>query len=122
MRVMVLVKSTPGGDQDFVRSAWTDAMLDAMGRFNEALAQAGVLISAEGLKPSRYGKRIRFDGDSRTVSDGPFADPASLVAGYWLWQVRDMDEAVAWAKRCPNPMPEASVIEIRPLYDASDFD
>ncbi|MEN3113619.1 YciI family protein [Uliginosibacterium paludis] len=122
MRVMVLVKSTANGDTDFVRTPWTDAMLEAMGRFNATLAEAGILIVAEGLKPSRCGKRIAFDGEHRTVIDGPFPEPATLVAGYWLWQVRDMDEAVAWAKRCPNPMPEACEIEIRPLHEAPDPD
>lgn len=121
MRVMVLVKSTENSDKDFVPSAWSAEMFEAMGRFNQELKSAGVLLAADGLKPSKHGKRIAFDGAGRTVVDGPFAPARELVAGYWLWEVKDMDEAVAWAKRCPNPMPEPSEIEIRPLYEAADL-
>jgi hypothetical protein len=96
-------------------------MLVAMGHFNEELRRAGVLIAAEGLTPSSRGKRIAFDGQKRTVIDGPFAQTDELVAGYWLWQVKSMDEALAWAQRCPNPMPVPSEIEIRPLYEAADL-
>jgi len=96
-------------------------MLEAMGRFNDALRDAGILRSADGLKPSAEGKRVMFDGSSRTVIDGPFAEARSLVAGYWLWDVKDMDEAVAWVKRCPNPMPGPSEIEIRVLFEAADL-
>ena len=92
-----------------------------MGRFNEELRNAGVLLTADGLKPSSQGKRIAFDGPGRRVVDGPFAETRELVAGFWLWEVKDMDEAVAWVKRCPNPMPGPSEIEIRPLYEMADL-
>lgn len=121
MRVMVLVKATAHSEAGVLSTAWTAEMLAAMGRFNEELRQAGVLVAAEGLKPSSFGKRVAFDGPDRTVIDGPFARTEELVAGYWLWQVRDMDEAVAWARRCPHPMPERSELEIRPLYEAADL-
>ena len=121
MRVMVFVKATEDSEKDFVRTAWTDEMMAAMGRFNDELKAAGILRDADGLKPSSAGKRVAFDGASRTVSDGPFAQPRELVAGFWLWDVRDMDEAVAWVKRCPNPMPGPSEIEIRPLYEMEDL-
>jgi len=91
----------------------------AMGRFNDRLAEAGILLAGDGLTPSSQGKRIAFDGSDRSVIDGPFAETGELVAGFWLWEVKDMDEAVAWVKRCPNPMPGPSEIEIRPLYDLS---
>ncbi|MEJ7926154.1 YciI family protein [Sphingobium sp. AN641] len=122
MRVMVLVKATQDSEQGFVPTPQSAAMMDAMGRFNDALRDAGILIMADGLTPSSQGKRIAFDGPDRTVIDGPFARPEELVAGFWLWNVRDMDEAVAWAKRCPNPMPGPSEIEIRPLYDLAGRD
>lgn len=122
MRVMVLVKATADSEKGVMPTAWTREMLAAMGRFNEELRAAGVLLAAEGLTPSSRGKRIAFDGPGRTVIDGPFARTEELVAGYWLWQVRDMDEAVAWARRCPNPMPVPSELEIRPLYEAADAD
>jgi hypothetical protein len=96
--------------------------MEAMGRFNDELEKAGILITAAGLRPSSDGKRIAFDGPGRTVIDGPFAQPNELVAGYWLWNVKDMDEAVAWVKRCPNPMRGPSEIEIRPLYTNADFE
>lgn len=96
-------------------------LLAAMGRFNEELAEAGIMLSGEGLHPSAKGKRIAFDGASRTVLDGPFAATGERVAGFWIWQVEDMDEAVAWAKRCPNPMPGPSELEIRPIFEAADF-
>jgi hypothetical protein len=92
-----------------------------MGKFNDALQKAGILRFGDGLKPSSEGKRVAFDGSGRTVSDGPFAQPRELVAGFWLWEVKDMDEAVAWVKRCPNPMPGPSEIEIRPLYEMADW-
>jgi hypothetical protein len=94
---------------------------EAMGRFNEELANAGILLAADGLTPSSKGKRVLFDGPSRTIVDGPFAEARELVAGFWLWEVKDMDEALAWVKRCPNPMPGPSVIEIRPLFDMASF-
>jgi hypothetical protein len=118
MRVMVLVKATVESEQGTLPSA---ELLGAMGKFNEELVSAGILRAADGLKPSSAGKRVAFDGSGRTVSDGPFAATSELVAGFWLWEVKDMEEAVAWVKRCPNPMPGPSEIEIRPLYEMSDF-
>src|SRR5690349_15104364 len=118
MRVMVLVKATQDSEAGVMPST---ELLEAMGRFNEALADAGVLLAAEGLHPSAKGKRVTFDGERRTVVDGPFAQTHELVAGFWLWNVKDMAEAVAWAKRCPNPMPGPSEIEIRPVFEAADF-
>jgi hypothetical protein len=96
-------------------------LLAAMGKFNEELVNAGILLAGEGLHPSMKGKRVAFDGPSRTVIDGPFAQTRELVAGFWLWKVKDMDEAVAWVKRCPNPMLGPSEIEIRPVFDIADF-
>lgn len=121
MRVMVLVKATEDSEKGFVPSPESKEAMEAMGRFNDELRQAGILVAADGLKPSSHGKRIAFDGPSRTVIDGPFAQPRELVAGFWLWDVQDMDEAVAWVKRCPNPMPGPSEIEIRPLYEMADW-
>jgi hypothetical protein len=96
-------------------------LLMAMGRFNEELSNAGILLAGEGLHPSSKGKRVAFDGPSRTVIDGPFIETRELVAGFWLWNVKDMAEAVEWVKRCPNPMPGPSELEIRPLFEAEDF-
>lgn len=121
MRVMVLVKATEDSEKGFSPTPEAIEMMAAMGRYNDELREAGILISAEGLKPSSAGKRVAFDGAGRTVTDGPFANPAELVAGFWVWEVADMDEAVAWVKRCPNPMPGPSVIEIRPFYDMDDW-
>jgi len=121
MRVMVFVKATEDSEKDFVRTAWTDEMMAAMGRFNDELSKAGILVTADGLKPSSEGKRVAFDGPGRLVIDGPFAETKELVAGFWIWEVKDMDEAVAWVKRCPNPMPGPSEIEIRPFYDMADW-
>lgn len=118
MRVMVLVKATEDSEKGILPGA---ELLEAMGKFNEELIQAGILRDAAGLKPSSQGKRVAFDGPGRTVVAGPFAEPRELVAGFWLWEVKDMDEAVAWVKRCPNPMLGPSDIEIRPLYEMSDF-
>lgn len=118
MRVMVLVKATADSEAGVMPST---EMLEAMGRFNEDLADAGVMVSGEGLQPSANGKRVAFDGPERAVIDGPFAATGELVAGFWLWEVRDMAEAVAWVKRCPNPMPGPSEIEIRPVFEAPDF-
>ena len=120
MRVMVLVKATEDSEKGRFSPAWAAEMLEAMGRFNDELRDAGILISADGLKPSAHGKCIAFDGPGRRVMDGPFAETKELVAGFWLWEVRNMDEAVAWVKRCPNPMPGPSEIEIRPLYEAEE--
>ena len=118
MRVMVLVKATAESEAGVMptRELWA-----AMGQFNESLVKAGVLLAGEGLKPSRYGKRMRFSGKSRTVTDGPFAETKELVAGFWLWQVRSMEEALEWVRRCPNPMPGDSDIEIRPLFEPGDL-
>ena len=118
MKVMVLVKATVDSEAGVMPST---ELFEAMGKFNEALVDAGVMLAGEGLKPSAQGVRVAFDGPARTVIDGPFAEPRELVAGFWLWQVRSLDEALEWAKRCPNPMPGPSEIEIRPLYEAEDF-
>lgn len=121
MRVMVLVKATEDSEKGFVPTAEAKTAMEEMGRFNEELRKAGILRTADGLKPSSHGKRIAFNGRRRTVIDGPFAETRELVAGFWLWEVKDMDEAVAWVKRCPNPMPGPSEIEIRPLYEIEDL-
>ena len=121
MRVMVLVKATDDSEKGFSPTPESLAILEAMGKFNEELVKAGIMQAGEGLRPSSEGKRIAFDGPGRTVIDGPFSQTRELVAGFWLWDVKDMDEAVAWVKRCPNPMPGPSDIEIRPLYEMSDF-
>jgi len=118
MRVMVLVKATKDSEAGTMPST---ELLEAMGRYNEELVNAGILLAGEGLHPSSRGKRVAFDGPSRTVIDGPFAETRELVAGFWLWQVKDMAEAVEWAKRCPNPMPGPSELEIRPVFEAADF-
>ncbi|TRW14352.1 YciI family protein [Glacieibacterium frigidum] len=121
MRVMVLVTATEDSERGFEPTDETLAMMAAMGRYNDELAAAGILVMGDGLRPSLDGRRVAFDGDTRTVSEGPFANPRDLVAGFWLWTVKDLDEAVAWVKRCPNPMPGPSEIEIRPLYEADDL-
>lgn len=118
MRVMVFVKATEDSEKGTLPSK---ELLDAMGKYNDELTKAGILRDAAGLKPSSQGKRIAFEGRGRTVIDGPFAETKELVAGFWQWEVKDMDEAVAWVKRCPNPMPGPSEIEIRPFYELSDF-
>ena len=118
MRVMVLVKATEDSETGIMPSP---ELFEAMGKINEELVEAGIMQSGDGLKPSSDGKRIAFDGPGRTVIDGPFTHTGELVAGFWLWEVADMDEAVEWVKRCPNPMPGPSEIEIRPLYELSDF-
>lgn len=118
MRVMVLVKATKDSEKGILP---TPEEFEAMARFNEELVNAGIVLAADGLKPSSQGKRVAFDGARRAVVDGPFAEMNELVAGFWLWQVKDMDEAVAWVKRCPNPMPGPSEIEIRPLYEFADL-
>ena len=121
MRVMVLVKATEESEKGFVPTPESMAMMEAMGKFNDELRKAGILLAADGLTPSSAGKRVAFDGPGRKVIDGPFSQPRELVAGFWLWEVKDMDEAVAWVKRCPNPMPGPSEIEIRPVYEMADF-
>jgi hypothetical protein len=115
MRVMVFVKATEGSERGDAPEPWTSEMMAAMGRFNTELRAAGVLKDVGGLLPSSHGKRVAFDGPSRLVTDGPFAETKEVVAGFWIWEVKDLDEAVAWVKRCPNPMPVASEIEIRPI-------
>ncbi|MFT3763369.1 MAG: YciI family protein [Pseudoxanthomonas sp.] len=118
MKVMVMVRATAEGEsEDF---AIDPELMEAMGRFNEELAAAGVLLAADGLKPSRYGARIRYDGARRQVIDGPFAETKELIAGFWLWQVRSLDEAIEWAKRSPNPFHSVCEVEIRPLYELDD--
>jgi hypothetical protein len=121
MRVMVFVKATEDSEKGILPTPETAKTFEAMSRFNEELRDAGVLLAMDGLKPSSQGKRIAFDGPGRTVIDGPFAETRELVAGFWLWEVKDMDEAAAWVKRCPNPMPGPSEIEIRPLYEIADL-
>jgi len=119
MRVMVIVKGTDASESGVLPD---EATLTEMGRFNEELARAGVLLAGEGLQPSSRGVRVRFSGRERTVIDGPFTEAKELVAGFWLWQVRSLDEAIAWARRCPNPMPGSEgEIEIRPVMEADDF-
>ncbi|MEK6355663.1 MAG: YciI family protein [Burkholderia cenocepacia] len=118
MRVMVIVKAT--ADSESGQMPATEIMAE-MGRFNEELVKAGILLAADGLRPSSHGKRVHFSGKNRSVIDGPFAETKELVAGYWLWQVKSMEEAVEWVKRCPNPMPGDSDIEIRPLFEMEDF-
>jgi hypothetical protein len=119
MRVMVFVKATGDSEKG---APPAPEMMEAMGRFNAELHNAGVLLMAEGLKPTSNAKRVAFDGPGRTVIDGPFAEVRELVAGFWLWEVRDMDEAIAWVKRCPIPMPGPSEIEIRPLFEMADIE
>ena len=119
MRVMVIVKATNSSEAGMMPS---EALLAAMGSFNEELVKAGVMLDGDGLQPSSKGKRIKFSGGKRTVVDGPFAETKELIAGYWVWQVRSMDEAVEWARRCPDPMPgDEAELEIRPFFEAEDF-
>jgi hypothetical protein len=118
MRVIVFVKASKDSEAGVMPS---EQLLREMGNFNEELVKAGVMLAGEGLHPSSKGKRILFSGSKRTVKDGPFSETKELVAGYWLWQVRSMEEAVEWVKRCPNPMMEDSEIEIRPVFEAEDF-
>jgi hypothetical protein len=119
MRVMVIVKATKNSEAGILPS---EKLLADMGKFNEELAKAGIMLAGEGLHPSSKGKRVKFASGRRTVTDGPFAETKELLAGFWLWQVKSMDEALEWVKRCPDPMPgEEAVIEIRPLFEAEDF-
>lgn len=118
MKVMVLVKATKSSEAGELPST---ELLTAMGDFNEELHKAGIMLAGEGLKPSSEGVRVQFSGTDRTVVDGPFAETKELVAGYWLWEVASMQEAIEWVKRCPNPMPDDSEIEIRPLFTMEDF-
>ena len=118
MRVMVMVKASTGSEAGEMPGP---QLLEAMGRFNEELVRAGVMLAGEGLHPSSRGVRVRYSGSRRTVVDGPFAETKELVAGFWLWQVRSLEEAIEWARRCPNPHPEDCEIEIRPVFEAEDF-
>ena len=118
MRVIVMVKASQQSEAGVMPS---QQLLEDMGRYNEALAKAGILLAGEGLHPRNKGVRVRFEGATRTVLDGPFAEPGELLAGFWLWQVRSMEEAIEWVRRCPNPHDEASEIEIRPVFEAEDF-
>lgn len=127
MRVMVLVKATQNSEEGILPGdprapEGFDELFEKMGKFNEELVDAGIMLAGDGLKPSSEGKRVRFSGKTRAVIDGPFAETKELVAGYWIWQVKSMDEALEWARRCPNPMPgEDSELEIRPVYEMEDF-
>jgi hypothetical protein len=118
MRVMVIVKATKDSEAGVMPS---QKLLADMGNFNEQLVKAGIMLAGDGLKPSSKGKRVKFSGEKRTVVDGPFAETKELIAGFWIWQVRSMEEAVEWVRRCPNPHPGESEIEIRPVFEAEDF-
>src|SRR5438874_3416838 len=118
MRFMVIVKASKESEAGVLPSR---ELLTEMGKFNEELVKAGVLLAAEGLHPSSKGKRVRFSGATRTVTDGPFAETKELIAGFWIWEVQSMEEALAWVKRCPNPHLEDGEIEIRPLFEPEDF-
>jgi hypothetical protein len=119
MRVMVIVKATKNSEAGVMPS---EKLLTEMGKYNEELVNAGLMLAGEGLHPSSKGKRIRFSGGKRTVVDGPFGETKELIAGYWLWQVKSLEEAIDWARRCPDPMPgEDAELEIRPVFEADDF-
>jgi hypothetical protein len=119
MRVMVIVKATKDSEAGALPS---EKLLTEMGKYNEELVKAGVMLAGEGLHPSSRGKRVNFSGSKRSVVDGPFAETKELIAGFWLWQVKSMDEAIEWVRRCPDPMPgEEATIEIRPVFEAEDF-
>ncbi len=118
MRVMVIVKASPESEAGEMPS---EQLLTEMGAYNEELVKAGIMLAGEGLHPSSKGKRVRFSGKDRTVIDGPFAETKELIAGFWLWQVKSMDEAIEWVKRCPNPMNSESDVEIRQVFEAEDF-
>lgn len=118
MRCMILIKANRDTEAGVMPS---EQLLTEMGRYNEELVKAGIMLAGEGLHPSSRGARVNFSGDSRSVVDGPFAETKELVCGFWIWQVRDLDEAIEWVKRCPNPTGEDSQIEIRPVFEAEDF-
>jgi hypothetical protein len=118
VRFMILVKANKDSEAGVMPS---QQLLTDMGKFNEELVKAGIMLAGEGLHPSRKGARVRFSGSKRTVIDGPFTESKELIAGYWLWQVRSLDEAIEWVKRCPNPMDGESEIEIRQVFEADDF-
>jgi hypothetical protein len=118
MRVMVIIKANEDSEAGVMPS---EQLLTEMGAFNEELVKAGVMLDGDGLKPSSAGARVRFSGSQRTVIDGPFVETKELIAGYWIWQVESLDEAIEWVKRCPNPMSGESEVEIRPIFEAEDF-
>ncbi|GAA4984038.1 YciI family protein [Actinopolymorpha pittospori] len=118
MRVMVIVKASTDSEADILP---TEQLLAEMGQYNEELVKAGVMLAGDGLKASKHGARVHFSGDRRTVVDGPFTETKELVAGYWIWQVSSLEEAIEWAKRCPNPTGEESALEIRPVFEEEDF-
>jgi hypothetical protein len=119
MRVMVIIKATKNSEAGVMPS---EKLLGEMGKFNEELVKAGIMLAGDGLHPSTKGKRVRFAGGKKTIVDGPFSETKELVAGYWIWQVKSMDEAIAWVRRCPDPMPgEEAEIELRPVFEAEDF-
>jgi len=118
MRVMVIVKASKDSEAGILPS---QQLLADMGAFNEQLVKAGIMLAGDGLKPSSAGKRVVFNGKDRRVIDGPFAETKELVAGFWIWQVKSIEEALEWVKRCPNPMPGESILEVRPLFEAADF-
>jgi len=119
MRFMIIIKASPDSEAGVMPS---EALLTAMGNYNEELVNAGIMLAGEGLQPSSKGARVRFSGDKRSVIDGPFAETKELIAGYWLWQVKSKEEAIEWVKRCPNPMPGTEAeIEIRQVFEAEDF-
>jgi hypothetical protein len=118
MKVIVMVKATKDSEAGILPS---EQLLTDMGNYNEELVKAGILLAAEGLQPSEKGVRVQFSGEKRTTIDGPFTETKELVAGYWLWNVKSMEEAIEWVNRCPNPMPGDSEIEIRPVFEADDF-
>lgn len=122
MRVMVMVKATQQSEAGLPPAEEMNEMMAEMGKFNEELVKAGVMLAADGLQPSSKGKRVRFSGKDRTVIDGPFSETKELVAGFWIWQVKSLEEAIEWVKRCPEPFPGIeSEIEIRPVYEMEDF-
>jgi len=122
MRVMVIIKATPTSEAGTLPTEKMEKMLSEMGKFNEELVKAGVMLAGDGLQPSSKGKRVRLSGGKRTVIDGPFAETKELIAGFWIWQVKSMDEALAWVRRCPDPMPgEDAEIELRPIFGPDDF-
>src|SRR4030095_16391269 len=118
MRVMVIVKATKESEAGVLPDP---KMFEDMSNYNEQLVKAGIMLAGDGLQPSSKGVRVKFSGPSRTVTDGPFAETKELIAGFWVWQVKSIEEAIEWVKRCPNPMPSESEIEIRPFFEAADF-
>lgn len=121
MRVMVMVKATPESEAGKLDGPEMEKMFEEMGRYNEELVKAGIMLAGDGLRPTSEAKRVHFSGTNRTVIDGPFTETKELVAGFWLWEVKSMDEAVEWVKRCPNPMLRDSDIDIRPIYEVEDL-